>query len=666
MLGHLPHVDTLTGRGPHLVQLTRSTTAMSEVVVTGQYGSITSDRAVHRVRVIDRARIDRMAANNLGDALRNELNLRLGQDNILGTSVSMQGLGGENVKVLVDGVPVIGRQDGDIDLSQIDLTAVERVEVVEGPLSVNYGTNALAGTINLITRRADAGSRVKLVGYAEHIGRLNLSANASFRLGSNAFSITAGRNAFAGWDPSSGGWYDPAPRPADSTRFQEWKPREQYFARLGHRWSGGRWTLGYKGEVFQDRIINRGRPRAPYNETAFDEQYQTRRFDNALFSELRFGPRRNLQAQLAHQRYSRARNTWFRDLTDLSGQLVTAPGTQDTSRFTLTNLRASLVSKPDDAAPGWEVGVDLNHETGSGDRIAGDGVSITDLAAFATMEYRPVDALTLRPGLRYAYNSRFAAPLIPSFNLRWTIDGCFTLRAAYARGFRAPSLKEMYLYFVDINHDIVGDPELVAERAHHASAGLSFRSAGDKGTWTAELGTFGNAVQDLITLAQLNATRYAYTNIGDLRTFGGSLGAGWEDARWTLSLGAAATGRVDDLASTVLWSPELRGSITWCLPRAGLTAALFYKYQGELANYVLDASGELTRGTIASYHMADATVTRSFLDRRIALTMGCKDLFNVRDLAATLVQGAHAPEGGSVPMSTGRTWFVRLEFELRK
>ncbi|MBK9274597.1 MAG: TonB-dependent receptor plug domain-containing protein [Flavobacteriales bacterium] len=90
-----------------------------------------------------------MAANTLGEALRNELTVRLGQDNILGTAVSMQGLGGENVKVLVDGVPVIGRQDGNLDLAQLDLTGIERVEVVEGPLSVNYGTNALAGTINL-------------------------------------------------------------------------------------------------------------------------------------------------------------------------------------------------------------------------------------------------------------------------------------------------------------------------------------------------------------------------------------------------------------------------------------------------------------------------------------------------------------------------------------
>ena len=67
--------------------------------------------------------------------------------------MSVQGLSGENVKILIDGVPVVGRLNGNVDLSQINLTNIERVEIVEGPLSVNYGTNALAGTINLITKK---------------------------------------------------------------------------------------------------------------------------------------------------------------------------------------------------------------------------------------------------------------------------------------------------------------------------------------------------------------------------------------------------------------------------------------------------------------------------------------------------------------------------------
>ena len=74
-----------------------------------------------------------------------------------------------------------------MDLAQIDLTGIERIEIIEGPLSVNYGTNALAGTINLITmpsagrlrKSTAAPASLKVSAYAEHIGRLNTTLSAS-------------------------------------------------------------------------------------------------------------------------------------------------------------------------------------------------------------------------------------------------------------------------------------------------------------------------------------------------------------------------------------------------------------------------------------------------------------------------------------------------------
>ena len=54
------------------------------------------------------------------DVLEQEINIRLSQDNILGSSLSIQGLDGQNIKIMIDGVPVIGRLDGNIDISQIN------------------------------------------------------------------------------------------------------------------------------------------------------------------------------------------------------------------------------------------------------------------------------------------------------------------------------------------------------------------------------------------------------------------------------------------------------------------------------------------------------------------------------------------------------------------
>ncbi len=673
-MGYHEVTDTLRSSEARTYRLQRAVIAMPEMVVTGQYAPGAADQAVQKVRVIDAQQFRRMAANNLGDALRNELNIRLSQDNILGTSMSMQGLGGQNVKLLIDGIPVIGRQDGNIDLAQIDLTGIDRAEIVEGPLSVNYGTNALAGTINLITRkRGSLPLTVKASVYAEHIGRLNTTLAATRHWKRNDLTLTGGRNFFGGWSPGQSGFPDYTPTVADSTRFQQWKPREQYFGRLNYRWNGERWSFGYKGEAMHDRITNRGLPRAPYYETAFDEQYVTMRLDNAVFAEGRFANGKRFTGLAAHDRYSRTRNTWFRDLTTLGEELAAMEGMQDTTRFTLTNVRAVFASAPDSARLSYELGLDLNLETGTGERIGDGQQDIGDYAAFASAEYKPVERLTLRPGVRYAYNTRYGAPVIPSLNLRWQFSDGFTLRASYAQGFRAPSLKELYLYFVDVNHDIVGNADLNAERSHNMNAGLTYRHAKDKGVYTSEIGAFYNIISDLITLAQVSGSQYTYINVGNYRTLGGSVGAGWDNGHWAASVGGAITGRYDAIAAefneSYLFTPEARASLTRQWMAAGWSASVFWKYQGELANYVQLSDAEIVRGTIASYQMADVSMTKQAWGKRAAFTLGCKNLFDVQNLNATTPGGsggAHSASAATVPMTTGRTFFVKLELELKK
>ncbi|MBK8499244.1 MAG: TonB-dependent receptor [Flavobacteriales bacterium] len=669
-LGFTPVDDTIYSVDPRTYRLHVDRFALDEVVVTSQYAQGTPEGAVQKIRVIGNEQVRRMAANNLGEALRNQLNMRLSQDNVLGSSVSMQGLGGENVKVLIDGVPVVGRQNGNVDLSQLDLTGIERIELVEGPLSVNYGTNALAGTINLITRKSgDAPATIRASAYTEHIGRLNTTVSGTRGWGRNALALSGGRNVFTGWDPSQQGIPSLDAQPADTNRYQQWKPREQYFGRLNYRYSGSTWALGYKGEAMHDRILDRGRPRAPYYETAFDAAYVTLRVDNALFAERRFAKGKLLKAHAAYNHYARTRNTWLRDLTTLGEELSTQPGMQDTTRFGLVNLRGTFASSPDSALIAYEIGTDINHETGRGERIGGGWQEIGDYAFFGSAEYKPIAALTIRPGVRYAYNTRYGAPLIPSLNMRWGLCEGFTMRASYAQGFRAPSLKELYFYFVDVNHDIVGNVKLEAERSHNASVSLNYRHAREKAVYTSELNGFYNAVSDLIALAQVQGTRYSYVNIGQLRTTGGSIGAGWDNGHWIVSVGAALTARRDALAlegdDPWLLTTEVRGSLTKEWRRLGWSGSIFWKYQGQQVYYVLDPDGAVARGSIEAFHMADASLSKRFWDERIALTAGCKDLFDVQNLTSTMNGGVHSSGGTSVPMTTGRTFFLKLELELK-
>lgn len=643
---------------------------LDQFVVTGQYRESDPRKAVHRIRVISAEQIQAMSANNIADVLAGEFNIRLGQDNILGSSISMQGLSGQNVKILVDGVPVIGRLNGNVDLSQMLLGGVQRIEVVEGPLSVNYGTNALAGTINIITRDSVGRKKgIRFHSYAEHIGRLNLAGSYNNRGNRNAWSVDLARNFFAGWDPSQEGIPDFSPTLADSSRRQQWKPREQYSGRLNYTWYKNRWSFGYKGELMQDHILNRGYPRAPQATTAFDEEYDTRRLDNALFAD-RKSANSKWNLLLAHNRFRRVRNTYFKDLTTLESNVVDAQGMQDTSVFSLSNGRYSYASISDSSKFNWEVGADLNHETVSGQRIEdGTEKSITDVAIYASAQIEAVSGLLLRPGLRIAYNSEFDAPVTPALNTRWRLNDDYTFRASYARGFRAPSLKELYMYFVDVNHNIIGNTELLAETSDNASFSV-VRSEVSKGVRSEfELAGSYNVVKNMINLAGINATEYTYVNVGEVNTISGRISFRQHRKKLDFLIGFGFTSRSDQVSGVApvtdyYFVPETSARLTYRFMKGWLLNAN-YRFQGNQKNYTYVGDVDLTEGILGEYHLADMSVARKVIADRMRIAIGVKDLLNTQNISLTGASGGgHASGADSSPLTTGRTYFVKLELEI--
>ena len=157
---------------------------LAPLVVTAQFTPTDVRQTVNSVRVLNRQTIEQRSAVNLEELLQAEPNIRLSQDAVLGSALSVNGLRGENVKVLVDGVPVVGRLNGSVDAGQLPLGAVQQVEIIEGAQSLLYGSEASAGVINLVTRKsqphrfeAEANTQFESNGFR------NLQGRAGLRLG---------------------------------------------------------------------------------------------------------------------------------------------------------------------------------------------------------------------------------------------------------------------------------------------------------------------------------------------------------------------------------------------------------------------------------------------------------------------------------------------------
>lgn len=141
---------------------------LGEVVVTATRREIPVEEAPASVTVIERDEIQSSPAEKVDDILRNVPGMVVESHHGLDTpprrSVSLRGVGPEQARtlILVDGIPINNMNNGWVEWSRIPKDDIERIEIVRGPASSLYGSNALGGVINIITRRPVKPSRTVL------------------------------------------------------------------------------------------------------------------------------------------------------------------------------------------------------------------------------------------------------------------------------------------------------------------------------------------------------------------------------------------------------------------------------------------------------------------------------------------------------------------------
>jgi len=642
---------------------------LDPIVITAQYQTSTVNNSIQKITVISRQQIDQTGANNLADLLTYQTGIRLGNDNVLGTTVNLSGVSGQNVKILMDGVPVIGRLDGNVDLSQLNLNNVERIEIVEGPLSVNYGTDALGGTINIITKKSTSKTLDwTLSPYYESIGNYNLSSSLAWRIKKQAFVISLTRNYFDGWSMNDPFIEFPHERLADTNRYRTWKPKEQMNGEFRYQTSLKGWNLNPYYRHFNEVIENRGFPQTPYLETAFDDYYNTFRNDFGISVNKRF-KKSGLTIIAANNHYLRIKNSYLKELTTLNNTLIQTEGAQDTSRYKLINFRANYqleLSKKIE----MEVGTDINYESAVGLRILDQEQAIGDYALFTTMQWKIGKQIMLKPALRYAYNSVYNSPIIPSFNLKWSKKNV-SVRASAARGFRAPSLKELYFDFVDINHNIQGSTSLTAEYSWNYSAYLTSLKPVKSTLFKFEYGIFYNNIKDLITLGLLDDNTYTYINIGSYRTLGNQAGISFRSKQFNVGLNANYIGRFNPLSNEdsslnpYFFSPEISANIGYSFGQNKYSLNVFYKYNGAIQSFYINQEGLVETRTQNDYSILDLSFTSKWMNDKLMVIIGGKNLLNVSDVQIIGQSAGVHSSSGNMNVARGMSAFISLKYNLQ-
>ncbi|MBN8784571.1 MAG: hypothetical protein ABS85_05370 [Sphingobacteriales bacterium SCN 48-20] len=674
----------LAGMLPAFAQ-TDTTQALGEVVVTGQYAPQPLRSSVYKVRTINAEYIRMRGATDIVGVLNSELGIRFATDNTLGESdTRILGLGGARVKILIDGVPLADRDATKQSLTQIDINTIEKIEIVEGPMSVIYGTDALAGVINIITRKGVKGRDNLSVSIRVQEESIADTYSPFSGNGIHNENITINWNN-AHWKASAyitrnnfGGYTDTAAFPA-----KVFKPKDQWMGGVGLGYRFRQFNAWYRVDYLNEELFAAS-PMNLNTGLSFRQYYITNRYTHQLQTDWTISPKWKLNTAASLQDYKRNTESYTKNY--VTGQQVRndnpaniAAGYWDITKFQTFFFRAAGVWE---ASPKVSVqpGFDIKYDKTSGQRVSGTP-SITDYSFFLSSEIKPVSWVNIRPGVRFSKNSVYEAPpVIPSINTKFRLSKTLDLRASYARGFRAPILRELYFNFFDANHSIQGNPDLKAETSNSYMLSISCNTFSVGGVRiTSSLSGFYNDYRDFIDLYGFrdanNNEIFSYFNRDRYRTIGGIFDNTITWRNLTANVGVSYIGYYNKFQedkslagerSRFAWSPEVNANVLYAFPQLKGSVGLYYKFTGKIPVYNLNADDEIVLSERDAFHWADLTLSKD-LFKYFRLQAGVRNLFDVTRLNSTQGGSSGAHSGGAVTnYAYGRSYFAGIVFQWNK
>ena len=492
--------------------------SLDAIVVTAARREQKLKDAVAAIELVTRSEIEASGAQDVGTVLTEQTGIQLDGGTPAGTGAYLQGMGDQRVLVLLDGQPLTGRINGNFDLSRFSTAPIDHVEVVKGPQSTLYGSDAMGGVINIITRGAGSGPfAMNLSTVAGTQGMFTL--NGGLRGASGAF----GYSADLGLQQTS-----LASGVAGSSGTQT----ERYDADAAARWSPDSafaLTASVLGVVEKQRYLTG----QLYN---FGDNQQWAGRVGAAFtgSTVRVSPLLYLSSfdhlSRASTQPQPASDSGANDVQQLVRLEVPV-----TARFGTTTLDA---------------GLDLQHTSEEAARIPGGRRTINSAEPYAQGTFTLGD-WSLVPGFRASYSEQWGTAITPRIAAMWRPTPPLALRLSLGTGYRAPDFKELYIDFVNAayGYAVVGNPKLQPEHSVGAMADLEW--AGTR--YYGRANVYYNRFRDFIEYVGPDALGvYTYANVAQGTTNGVELEGGVTAGPLKLDAGYAYLRTHDDVTGGAL------------------------------------------------------------------------------------------------------------------
>lgn len=498
---------------------------LDELVVTAARRPQRLKDAVVPTTLITREAIEATGAADVASVLTSRIGLELDGGVPGSTGIRLQGLGSQRVLILLDGEPIAGRINGSFDLSRLPASIVERIEVVEGPQSVLYGSDALGGVINIITR---APAERSMVGGLDLVlgshSRVDLAGDARGRLGNFGYTAMAGHR---GVDLAPGVSHTSGTRAErwDAHATLEWRPSPEF------ELSAGALMIMERQRYLLGQLYN----------FSDNDQWVYR-----LGGEWRSGAHR-LTPGLAFSRFNHLYRTGTRP--------TPIAGTGQDDRQDL--LKASLVYGGPLLGGTIDAGIEHRREELRADRVASDAPVLNTTEPFVQLGWT-LGGLSISPGARLTWSEQWGREVTPrvAFLYRPESLPLLAIRASAGRGFRAPDFKELYLHFVNSSagYAVVGNPDLTPETSTNIALSTEWSGA----RLYSRVDLFHSEFRDFIETGEAGTPgTFTYENLSAGRISGlkAELGYDWGPARVETGYSLVRS-REDQTGGPILGNPR--------------------------------------------------------------------------------------------------------------
>ncbi|MCU7613309.1 TonB-dependent receptor [Chryseobacterium sp. GMJ5] len=680
---------------------------IEEIIITGQYLPQSVNQSIYKVEVIGAQQIKNMAATNVAEVLNQNLNILIEPNSGSGDSnARIMGLSGAYTKVLIDNIPVVSDQGmgNQFDLSKINVNNIERIEIVKGAMGVEYGNNAVAGVINIITKKnynqkitAVLSLQEETVGkdydwFKKGNGRHIQALNLGFKV--NAYwSVTAdvNHNDFQGYKGNLNG-YKYFNGDNDKKRGYEWLPKDQVTSNAAIRYSKGYTSFFYKVNFLHENVnfynpLIENLPLGEGNRTYIsnDRDFFTKRWIHQFNIQTRIGSRVNYHGDFSYQTQERKYQDYIYDIPNrkkLSEENKKTFYDSEVlySRGMFSNFLESEIFN-------FQLGYELDHTSGyagsSTFEFNNNGINIErtlfNYANFLSAEWKINNKISLRPGVRLALSDKFDAQYNYSLTARYNTSENSDLRVVFGSSNRFPTYNELYTFVVDNNHDIRGNENLNPEKGYSLGLFWDFTHLNSR-NWKFDVSVSGLYldVKDRIenVIISNSPLKYTYLNIDHYKSI--VLGSGITVRKDHLSfnagvsvMGISQALHAEEISSSDDYNfyTEVNAAANYTLPETKTLLSLYYKYTGvqkQLTQKATQNPGETPEyvlGEIGQFSMMNFTVSQPFFKNHLELSAGIKNIFDVSTVRNTiLASGAHNAAPDTQNLFYGRSYFARLNY----